>query len=93
MNQRDMVLLRLRYGRDKGVCATRFLGWHIPRVAARVAELRGQGFGIVTEPCNDEAHGHRSRQIRYRLVTDGGNGAGTPADMVTRIGLDAGLDD
>lgn len=65
VNQRDVILQRLRHAGIHGVCATTLLQLHIPRYAARIAELRQQ-HQIVSEPCTQ--HSHDSRQIQYRLV-------------------------
>lgn len=66
LSQKQQVYARLKQATN-GVCATVFLDRHIPRVAARICELRNDGHRIVTEPCTDRHHGHRTRQVQYRL--------------------------
>ena len=51
-----------------GVCSTDLLKVHIPRGAARISELRADGYKIDTVTCVE--HGHRTRQIRYVLQRD-----------------------
>ena len=64
--QKDQVLRWLGRG---PVCGTTLLAAHIPRYAARIAELRDEGYDIVTERCVNEHHAHVTRQVQYRLVT------------------------
>jgi len=65
MTQKERVLNELTWRHS--VCSTRFLEAHIPRAAARIAELRAEGYLIVTETCNDPYHNHKTRQVQYRL--------------------------
>jgi hypothetical protein len=63
MNQRDRVLGALKMG---PVCGTTFLASYIPRYAARILELRKEGYQIITRPC--QLHAHDSRQTVYELI-------------------------
>jgi hypothetical protein len=65
MSQKDAVLDKLR-GRW-AVCSTTLLEMRIPRGAARIADLRSEGYPILTEPCTNPHHNHRTRQVQYRL--------------------------
>lgn len=67
MTQRAKVL-RLLNTQPDGVCSTTFLASYIPRAAARINELRNDGYEIVTEPCRYRWHDHDTRQVQYRLV-------------------------
>lgn len=67
--QKAYVLDRLE--REGAVCGTDFLKAQIPRYAARIADLKGDGKQIVTEPCNRPLHRHETRQVQYRLLADG----------------------
>lgn len=69
--QRQTVYTLLEQAGPRGVCATRFLYLRIPRAAARVSELRGEGFVIHTRTCRHIAHRHQTRQIEYVLVPAG----------------------
>jgi len=60
MSQKQRVRRMLE---DGPVCGTRLLDERIPRYAARIAELRGEGMLIETRRC--EAHSHRSAQVEY----------------------------
>ena len=64
--QRDRILERLRAG---PICATTFLDMHIPRYAARVLELRQDGYTIDTRRCLQHDW-HKSPQIEYVLVPE-----------------------
>jgi len=50
------------------VCGTALLDERMPRYAARIAELRGEGMPIVTRRC--ESHRHASKQYEYVLDTE-----------------------
>jgi len=63
MSQKTRVRRMLE---DGPVCGTRLLDERIPRYAARIAELRGEGMLIVTRRC--EAHRHASKQIEYLIL-------------------------
>jgi hypothetical protein len=66
LSQRDRVLYALRDAGEAGVRSDVFLGLSIPRAAARVCELREQGYEIASE---------RERQfVRYRLQARRGVG-------------------
>ena len=67
LTQVEQMLQMMRQQPD-GVCGTRFLEAHIGRYGARVADLRKLGYQVDRVVCDDEWHGHRSRQWTYRLV-------------------------
>jgi hypothetical protein len=68
MNQRERVLGMLQAG---PVCGTDLLREFIPRYAARILELRQQGWMISSRPCKNQWHDHRTPQTVYELaVTD-----------------------
>lgn len=68
--QKDRVLKMLRSAGKAGVRSDVFLGARIPRAAARVLELRQEGYEITAE---------RERQFcRYKLRESAGVGAGNP---------------
>ena len=48
---------------DGPVCGTALLDLRMPRYAARIAELRGEGMLIETRRC--ESHRHVSKQVEY----------------------------
>lgn len=62
--QKEKVLWRIQQG---PACGTVFLQRHIPRYAARVAELRAEGWNITTRTCENVLHHHVSRQVEYVL--------------------------
>ena len=66
MTQKERVLDRLQSWH--AVCSTTLLEMHIPRGAARICELREQGYDIVTERCDNPMHSHRTGQVQYRIV-------------------------
>lgn len=51
----------------EAVCGTELLGRYIPRYAAVIHKLRGQGFTIETRPCTRN-HTHDSPQVEYHLT-------------------------
>jgi len=64
MSQQERILNLLQQG---PVCVTT---WRveIPRMAARIGELKGKGYRIGARPCGRRVHGHLSaRQIEYFL--------------------------
>ena len=65
MSQRDRILDALRLEKR---CGTDFLRFDPPiaRYSARIHELRGEGYEIVTEPCR--LHRHESAQVVFELV-------------------------
>ena len=63
MSQKNRVRRMLEVG---PVCGTALLDERIPRYAARIAELRGEGMPIVTRRC--ESHRHVSKQVEYLVV-------------------------
>ncbi len=70
--QRTLRLLTDAKTRGDGVCATVFLNidHRIPRVAARILELRQDGYTIKTVKCDQ--HFHATHQSMYRLVAEPG---------------------
>jgi hypothetical protein len=48
------------------VCGTVMLRWYIPRYAARIHELRAEGYEITSRTC--KLHIHESPQTVYELV-------------------------
>jgi len=52
------------------VCATLMLSMHIPRGAARISDLRKEGWLIETRECTQ--HTHRTRQVEYVLLNSPG---------------------
>ncbi len=52
------------------VCATTMLAMHIPRGAARISDLRSEGWLIETQECRQ--HTHQTRQIEYVLTNSPG---------------------
>jgi len=63
MSQKQRVLNALKM---QPVCGTSFLDWHIPRYAARIWELRAEGYEIASRPCR--LHSHESPQTVYELA-------------------------
>lgn len=62
-SQRDRILQALKL---EPRCGTTFLHWGIARYSARIHELRGMGYEIVTKPC--KLHRHESSQVVFELV-------------------------
>lgn len=54
----------IRAGR-RGVCGTEFLKEYLPRYAARIHELRRDGWIIIRRQCDG---GHPSTQYIYEVV-------------------------
>lgn len=50
---------------QRNVCATTLLEMHIPRGAARISDLRREGWMIETRGCTQ--HSHITRQVEYVL--------------------------
>ena len=63
--QLDAVVMMLTRSRD-GVCGTDFLRSYVPRYAARIHELRREGWVIDRRPC--DRHEHGSTQWIYEAV-------------------------
>lgn len=61
-------MLTYRFREGRGVCGTEFLDLYMPRYAARVLELRGEGWQIVTQECKQ--HAHETKQVEYVLLVD-----------------------
>ena len=64
-SQKEQVLGLLR-DYPPGVCSTAFLRIRIARAAARISELRSDGYDIETVRC--DYHTHSTRQIMYVLT-------------------------
>ncbi len=62
MTQKTRILAALTNG---PLCSTTILGMHIPRGAARISDLRKEGWIVETRPCTQ--HSHDTRQIEYVL--------------------------
>ena len=65
MSQKSHIHRLLQTG---PVCGTRLLELHIPRYAARISELRGEGLNIITRPCENPNHYHNTAQVEYVLL-------------------------
>ena len=63
--QLDMLLDHLRLNGPRGVTALDAYGWGCMRLAARVADLRAQGYDVRTETTTTAAG---ARIARYVLV-------------------------
>ena len=55
---------------QQNLCATTILKQQIPRGAARISELRKEGWDILTRECTQ--HTHVTRQIEYVLLNSPG---------------------
>ncbi len=54
------------------ICATTFHRLFMPTARNRIAELNKKGWVIVTERwCDESYHHHETRQVRYRLISEG----------------------
>ncbi len=62
MSQKIDILAALTNG---PLCSTTILGMFIPRGAARISDLRAEGWIVETRPCSK--HSHDTRQIEYVL--------------------------
>ena len=72
MSQTDRVYALLD-DNPQGVCARTFIynvTPGIPRIAARILDLRDMGFDVVSERCN-KTHRNSQIHIMYRLRKDG----------------------
>jgi hypothetical protein len=72
VTQRQRVLSALEQAPD-GICARFFIyQMHpgIPRVAARILELRNDGYDVRSEPCR-WSHSESAAHIQYRLIPTG----------------------
>jgi hypothetical protein len=63
VSQKDRVLAALTRG---PLCATTLLDMRIPRGAARISDLKAEGWIIDSRTC--QQHSHDTRQIEYVLV-------------------------
>lgn len=72
MSQNSDVLYMLesayRSRHDQQVCQIDMAQKYIMRGAARIHELRGMGYPIVTEECQHQHHFHGKQVRAYRLV-------------------------
>jgi hypothetical protein len=66
-SHRDHILSMLL---DGPVCGTTMLREYMPRYAARIGELRNDGYNIKTVTCKVGTHEHRTRQVQYELVLE-----------------------
>lgn len=73
--QREVVLEMLEKRGERGVHSFEFIQVQIPRVAARVCELRAEGYEITSE--HEALHG-TAEGVRYKLA-NAGVGAGGEA--------------
>ena len=64
MTQQNEVLDLLR---DGWTCGTVLLRCYIPRYAARILELRRQGFRVERRRC--QTHPHASAQFEWRVTS------------------------
>jgi hypothetical protein len=71
--QRQVVLEILEERGDKGAHSFEFIQARIPRVAARVCELRADGYRIDSEP--EALHG-AAKGVRYKLTNVGSSTEG-----------------
>ncbi len=67
MSQKIDILAALTNG---PLCATTILGMFIPRGAARISDLRSEGWLIETRECRQ--HTHQTRQVEYVLTNSPG---------------------
>ena len=68
LTQRDQVLLILQEAGERGVHSFEFLQGYLPRVAARVNELRNMGHTITS---TREKFQGKAAGVRYTLVEQG----------------------
>ena len=66
--QRERIVARLRT--HPRTCASWFVAHHMSRAAARIHELRRDGWEIETERCTNPYHGHYSPAVEYVLVAE-----------------------
>jgi len=65
LTQKERMLLAFK---AKGtVCGSTFLEMHIPRYAARVADLRDDGYDIVRVKCPYRFHDHGRQIASYEM--------------------------
>jgi hypothetical protein len=93
--QRQIVLEMLEERGDRGLHSFEFIQARIPRVAARVCELRAEGYSIESE--REALHG-AADGVRYRLnvgsSTEGRDQAGTsiPQPVDATSGVASGVE-
>lgn len=70
VTQRERVLDRLRKG---PICTSDIYedDWITHRLAARIHDLRSEGWIITTRPCQNTRHRHRSAAVEYVMESDG----------------------
>ena len=61
--QQDRILAEFLRAAGTTVCGAKFLEMHIPRYAARILELRNDGFDIQAGPCQ-----HGMNVVDYELL-------------------------
>lgn len=83
--QKQKVLSMLTAAGSWGLRSDVFLGHRIPRAAARINELRQDGYEISSE--------HEKQFVRYILLGDAGSGAGLPPARKGRVGASAASGD
>ena len=66
LSQKERVLSTLRV-RPDGVCGVTFLEQRIPRYAARILDLKHDGFHIERIPCPYSLHTHPASVATYKL--------------------------
>ena len=66
MTQKQEVLAMLKSG---PVCSTDLLKAFIPRGAARINDLRNEGWMIETRRCQHPGHKHQTRQVEYVMLS------------------------
>ena len=81
--QRQVVLEILEERGDAGAHSFEFIQARIPRVAARVCELRADGHSIDSEP--EALHG-AAKGVRYRLTNVGSSTEGRDQAGIPKVG-------
>jgi len=85
LTQKEIVLKMLEVGGDKGVHSFSFIQARIPRVAARICELRAEGYEITSK--RELLHGS-AEGVRYQLI--GSSAEQIPATAHASAGRPAG---
>ena len=86
MSQKETILGLLRNYRE-GICGTYFLEAHIPRYAARINELRNEGYTIDSISCPSPYHTHRANIATYQLVRTPGQPDTSPDAVAVAVQL------
>jgi len=79
--QRDTIIGLLEEG---PVCGTTLLEAYIPRYAAVIHTLRGEGRTIITRECTRPHHRHDTKQIEY-VMSDASPKLGSNNDDVAAV--------